>query len=187
MQVILKQDIPQVGRIGEIIKVKDGYARNFLIPRSMAVAANTKNVKLFEHNKRIIELQKKKVQKESEGLVGKLKSVSLKIERRVNESGKLFGSLTSSEIAAELAKINHTFDRRDIELEAVRTAGDYAVKLRLPGDVYATINLTVVGIEDKADKKAAKGKKSAKSKKSEDEVENTADTEEAVATTEASE
>ena len=159
MQVILKKDITQIGRMGEIVKVKSGYARNFLIPRSLAAAANEKNVRNLEHLKRIVESNKKKVQKESEKLAEGFKKFSIKLERRVNEGGKLFGSITTAEIASELEKKEIKVDRRDIELENIKTPGTYELKVRLPGDVYASVKLVIDGIEDKSEtKKAAKTK-----------------------------
>lgn len=170
MQVILKKDIPQVGRIGELVKVRDGYARNFLIPRALAVPANPGNVRQFEHHKRMIDFHKKQIQKESQKAAEELKGFELKIERRVNEGGKLFGSLSLQEIVIEFEKKNLKLDRRDIEIETVKAEGTYPVKVRLPGDVFATVSLIVKGVVDaKEAKKAAKGsKKSAKGKKSEE-------------------
>lgn len=167
MQVILKKDIPQIGRIGELVKVRDGYARNFLIPRSLAVAANPENIRGFEHQKRIVEFHKKKVRKESEQAASGLKTLKVMIERRVNEAGKLFGSLSTSDVAAELDKQNFKVDRRDIEMEAIKTAGEYTLKIRLPGDVFAEISLTVKGIKEavKGEGKTAKAGKKKSSKK----------------------
>jgi large subunit ribosomal protein L9 len=159
MQVILKKDITEIGRMGEIVKVKSGYARNFLIPRSLAASANEKNVRNLEHLKRIVESNKKKVQKESEKLADGFKKYSIKLERRVNEAGKLFGSITTAEIVSELEKKEIKVDRRDVELENIKTPGTYELKVRLPGDVYASIKLVIDGIEEKSEtKKSAKTK-----------------------------
>lgn len=158
MQVILKSDIPNLGRIGELAKVRPGYARNFLIPRGMAIAANPSNVAEFEHHKKLVELHKKKVQKESEAAAQKISEMKVSIQRRVNAQGKLFGQLNPAEIAQELSKKNLKLDRRDIEIDTIRNEGTYEVKVRLPGDVYATISLEVKGLKDTKEAKTA-GKK----------------------------
>ena len=106
MQVILKKDISTLGRIGEVVKVRPGYARNYLLPRSLAVAADPGNVKGLEHQKQLVELHKKKVQKESEAFAETLKDVTVKIKKTVNEAGKMFGSITASDVLKELKKAN---------------------------------------------------------------------------------
>lgn len=174
MQVILKKDVPNVGRMGELVKVKTGYARNFLIPRSMAVAANPSNVEVLEHHRRLIEIHKKAVKKESEALAEKMKSVKISLIRKFNEAGKMFGSLTNAELAQELVKLGYTVDRRDIEFEGVKSAGDYNVRVRLPGDVYCEVQLTVKAEVEKAAKPAkgaAKKPRTSKKAKSEEATE----------------
>ncbi len=179
MQVILKKDIPQIGRIGELVKVREGYARNFLIPRNLAVAASASNVRQMDHQKRLVDLHKKKIQKESEKVAAKIKGTEVTIQRRVNESGKLFGTLTAAEIITELQAKEIVVDRRDIEVETIKAEGTYAIKVRLPGDVFTDVSLIVKGIQDaKETKKAAKGPKKPKAaaskKKDEEATEETA-------------
>ena len=162
MQVILKKDIPQIGRIGEVVKVRDGYARNFLIPRSLAVAAHPSNIGALEHQKRLVEVHKKAVQKQSEELSAQHKGITIAFQRRFNESGKMFGTLTGAEVAQELAGRGLQVDRRDVEVDAVKAAGDYEARVRLPGDVILTVKIKLEAIEDKSAKKAkapAKGRK----------------------------
>ncbi len=182
MQVILKKDIPQLGRIGELVKVKEGYARNFLIPRAFAVAASSSNVKALEHNQRIVESLKKKVQKESQTYADKIRGTKIEIERRFNEAGKLFGALSAADVVEELKKKDVSVDRRDIELETIKEAGTYEIKVRLPGDVYTEIKLVLTAIEEKAakgeKKTRAKSKTAAKPRKKNTE-ENSASEEEA--------
>jgi large subunit ribosomal protein L9 len=184
MQVILKKDIPQLGRIGELVKVKDGYARNFLIPRSLAMAASTGNLEELEHQKKLVDLHKRKVQKESEGVASTLKSVSITITRKFNDSGKMFGSIAASDVVEALAAKGHTFDRRDIEVEAIKAAGNHSVKVRLPGDVFTTIQLKVeaqvekaAGAEGKKTKTRSTTKKAKVSKKETESAEATDSTE----------
>lgn len=173
MQVILKKDIPELGRIGETVKVRDGYARNYLIPRSLAVAASTSNLRYLEHQKRLVGEQKKKAQKESEALVGQWSSTVVKLERRFNDSGKMFGTVSTSDITEELKKHKIEVDRRNIEIETVKAAGTYDVRVRLPGDVYLTIKLEVIAREEKAPKekkaRTTKSKKTAATSKASEE------------------
>ncbi|MDB5037342.1 MAG: ribosomal protein [Bacteriovoracaceae bacterium] len=165
MQVILKKDIPQLGRIGELIKVREGYARNFLIPRAYAVAANASNLKGLEHQKLLVEAHKKKVQKESQVVAEKINGTKISIERRFNESGKMFGTLTAADIVIELKKKNHVVDRRDVEFDAIKAPGTYEIKVRLPGDVYASVSLALEAIKEKAAKEEGKKAKTAKAPK----------------------
>lgn len=177
MQVILKKDVTNVGRMGELVKVRTGYARNFLIPRSMAVAANPANVEVLEHHKRLIEIQKKAVRKESEALVEKMKSVKITLTRKFNEAGKMFGSLTNAELAQEIEKAGFTVDRRDIEFEGVKNAGDYTLRVRLPGDVFCNIALVIKAEAEKA-AKPAKSAAAKKPRKTSKKTEETSDAEE---------
>jgi len=160
MEVILKQDVANLGRIGDLVKVKPGYARNFLLPRHLALVASTAQKASFEHQKRLVEAHKKKVQKASQEKLKEFEGIKLSAERRVNEAGKMFGSVTSQDVLEMLIVKGHTsFQRNDIEMESVRAPGTYALKLRLPGDVFAEIKLDVKGVEDPAEKKAKKSAK----------------------------
>lgn len=160
MEVILKQDVANLGRIGDLVKVKPGYARNFLLPRHLALVASTAQKASFEHQKRLVEAHKKKVQKASQEKVKEFDGIKLTAERRVNESGKMFGSVSTQDVLEMLIAKGHTsFQRSDIEMENVRAPGTFILKLRLPGDVFAEINLDVKGIEDPAEKKAKKSAK----------------------------
>ncbi len=164
MEVILKQDVAKLGRIGELVKVKNGYARNYLLPRDLAVVASTSQKAAFEHQKRLIEAHKKKVQKASEEKAKDFDGLRLSVERRMNEAGKMFGSVSTQDVSELLKEKGHDFSRTDIELETIKTPGTYTVKLRLPGDVFADIKLEVKGIEE-AEKKAAKKTTKAKAAK----------------------
>lgn len=159
MQVILRKDVPQLGRIGEVVSVPPGYARNFLFPRNLAVSSAKGNVRGLEHAKRLMEFQKMLAQKESAEVAKKLEKMKLTLTRRFNESGKLFGSISGSDFTEELKTKGYIFDRRDFEFEEMKVAGDYKLKVRLPGDVYAEISVTLEALEEpKAEDKKAKGK-----------------------------
>lgn len=166
MEVILKKDLPDLGRIGDVVRVREGYARNFLIPRSLAVVASSANKKYLSHQKRLVEDHKKKVRKDSEARLGDLKGVSIKIEKRFNESGKMFGAVSAADIATELKKINIEVDRRSVNVESLKDAGTHQVEVRLPGDVLWTLK---VEIEAKVEKAAKEPKKArSKSKKTDE-------------------
>jgi large subunit ribosomal protein L9 len=182
MEVILKQDVSNLGRIGDLVRVKPGYARNFLLPRELAVIASTAQKASFEHQKRLIEAHKKKVQKNSQEKAKDFEGVRLTIERRVNESGKMFGSVTANDVSDLLKEKSYNFEKSDIELEAIRAAGNYTVKLRLPGDVFAEVTLEVKGVveAEKRAKKTATKKSAAKTQLEAGAVEE-ADASEAVA------
>src|SRR3954464_15109364 len=102
MEVILKEDIPNVGKMGEVVRVRDGYARNYLLPRGLVLVANKKNLKVYEHQKRVVDSQKDRVQQHAQGLVDKLSGVALVIPARVGEEGRLFGSVTNIDIEKAL-------------------------------------------------------------------------------------
>jgi large subunit ribosomal protein L9 len=162
MEVILKRDVPNVGRIGEIVRVKNGYARNFLLPRSLAVVADKGNVRSLEHHKRLIEKEKAKVKAESEEKATQVKEVKLGLKKRFNEANKMFGSVTATELVDLLKTKGYTFDRRDIEIPDIAAEGTYEVKVRLPGDVYSTVELKIDAIKEKKTKKKAAAKKTKK-------------------------
>lgn len=161
MEVILKRDVPNVGRIGEIVRVKNGFARNYLLPRSLAVVADAGNVKSLEHHKRVIEREKVKVKEESEAKAGDVEKLKITIKKRFNDQDKMFGSVTPLEVTEELKKKGHSFDKRDVEIPEIETAGTYKVKVRLPGDVFTELELKVEAIKEKKAKKKAATKKAA--------------------------
>lgn len=171
MEVILKKDVPNVGRMGEIVDVRPGFARNFLLPRSLAILASKSNKRMLEHQRRLVESQKKKVRAESEERAKEISKIKITISRRFNEQDKMFGSINPQEIVEAIKEHGYEFDRRDIELGEIREAGTYEVRVRLPGDVYTQIQLKVEAIKEetkkaKKAKSAKKATKSAKAKKS---------------------
>lgn len=159
MQVILKTDIPSVGRIGEICDVKAGFARNYLIPKGFAVSASTGSLKSLEHQKRLVEVHKQAIKKESDTQAEKIKGTAIKVKRRVNSSGVMYGSVLPQDVSKELKKANFDIDRRDVDMEPISEAGEFEIKVRLPGDVFSTIQLTVEAqVEKETTKKKAKPK-----------------------------
>ena len=158
MEVILKRDVPNVGRVGELVRVKPGYARNFLLPRSYAIIADKGSKKGLEQHNRMIAKAKSRLKEESEARAEEIKKLSVQLEKRFNEHGKMFGSITTGEIADLLKAQGHEVDRRDVELPEIKDGGKYEVKLRLPGDVYSTITLELKAVVEK-ENRAPKVKK----------------------------
>jgi large subunit ribosomal protein L9 len=145
MKVILTQNVESLGKAGETIKVADGYARNFLIPKGLAAEANTRNLKVFEHEKRRILQQAEKMQKQAEDIAAKLNGVTCKIARRVGEQEKLFGSVGVKDIEESLIAQGFTIDRRDILLdEPIKATGEFPVRIKLSAGVSAEIKVIVV-------------------------------------------
>ncbi len=149
MEVVLKEDIFNLGKMGDVVRVKDGYARNYLMPRGLVLMANKKNLKSLEHEKRVIAAKRERVLSTAQSLSDKLSAVSLKISARVGEEGKLFGSVTNIHIEKALSEIGHSIERRKIHLtQPIKNVGDYQVPIRLANDVTANIKVTVVSEEE---------------------------------------
>jgi large subunit ribosomal protein L9 len=145
MEVILKEDIVNLGKIGEIVRVRDGYARNYLLPRGLVLEANKKNLKTFEHHKKIVGDQKQKIVRQAQSVGDQLNGVSLVIPMKVGEEGKLFGSVTNIHIEKALKAKGLNVDRRKIQLaEPIKSAGDYDVPVRLSGDITVPLKVSVV-------------------------------------------
>lgn len=145
MEIILRQDYQGLGKTGDVVKVKDGYARNFLIPKGIAYVASKENKKRLENE---LKLKSWKVEKEklaAEELAKKLANVSCTIPVQVGEEDKLFGSVTSQNIAEALAAQGIEVDRRKIQLEEpIKSLGIYSVPIKLHPEVEATVKVWVV-------------------------------------------
>lgn len=145
MQVILRENVENLGRIGDVVKVSDGYARNFLLPRRLVEIADEANVKTIEHHKKALEKKRSAQKAVSVELAKKLGDFTCNLSRKVGEGDKLFGSVTSHDVSESLKKAGFTVDRRYIELEApIKTLGVHPVKINLESDVSATIKVWVV-------------------------------------------
>jgi len=145
MEVILKEDIATLGKIGEVVRVRDGYARNYLLPRGLVLVANKKNLKTFEHQKKIVADQKQKITRHAQVVGDQLAGVSLVIPMKVGEEGKLFGSVTTIQIEKALKAKGLNVDRRKIHLEApIKSVGDYEVPIRLSADLTVSMKVSVV-------------------------------------------
>jgi large subunit ribosomal protein L9 len=144
MKVILKEDVNNLGVMGMVVEVKDGYGRNFLIPRDLAVEANPKNIRHFEHQKKMIDTKVKKVRKTAEDFAEQLSQMTLSIEARAGEEDKLFGSVTTKDIAEAIAQKGVEVDRRKIQLdEPIKRLGSYEVPIKVHQDVIANVTVEV--------------------------------------------
>jgi large subunit ribosomal protein L9 len=145
MEVILKEDIADVGKIGEVVRVRDGYARNYLLPRGLVMIANKKNLKSFEHQKKIVADQKQKIMRQAQAVGEQLNGVAVSITMRAGEEGKLFGSVTNIHIEKALKAKGLNVDRRKIHLnEPIKTLGDFDVSVRLTAELTVPIKVSVV-------------------------------------------
>jgi large subunit ribosomal protein L9 len=145
MKVILRQNHENLGTIGEVVEVKDGYARNFLIPRQLAYRATPGAMRAIETEKKRYEAQQAKVESDARTQAEKLESVSITIPMKVGEEDRLFGSVTSQMIADELGRQGHEVDRRNIQLEdPIKRLGMYDVPVKLHSNVTANLKVFVV-------------------------------------------
>lgn len=144
MKVILSQDVRSLGKVGDLVKVADGYARNYLIPRKMAMVATEHRVKEFKHLQGIAEAKKKKAQAAAKKVADKLEGYTLTIKAQAGEKDKLFGSVTTNDIATAMAKTGFNFERRDIVLEEpIKVLGQYRVKVKIASGVETEVKVNV--------------------------------------------
>jgi large subunit ribosomal protein L9 len=145
MEVILREDIASLGKAGKLVKVKEGYARNFLLPQKKAVAADAKNVRMLEHQKRVAEARQKKLRKTAEESAAKLAVLSVTIEREAGEEDKLFGSVTAKDIADALRREGAVVDKRTINVkEPIKQIGVFDIEIKLHPEVVGTVKVWVV-------------------------------------------
>lgn len=144
LEVILRDDVPHLGKIGQVVRVKPGFARNYLFPRGLAVEANRKNLRLLEHQKRIIAAKAERERKRAEGTAAKLDGLRLAVKARAGEEGRLFGSITNIDVERLLAENGFPVDRRRIDLdEPLKQLGTYSIVVHVGRDVRATIQITI--------------------------------------------
>lgn len=155
MKVILREDVEGVGNIGDVLEVSPGYARNYLLPRSKAVEANSRNLKAVEHAKRVIGEKAKKEKAVVEEYAKKVSAAAVTIPVRVGKDDKLFGSVTTKDIAEALAAQGIEVDRRKIHLDhPIKELGTVAVPIKLHSQVTTVVNVTVVKAEAPAEAEA---------------------------------
>jgi large subunit ribosomal protein L9 len=145
MEVILREHVDNLGKRGEVVKVADGYARNYLLPRKLALVATDGNKKQIEREREKFEAKESEERKVAEGMAGRMGSLEIEIARKVGENDVLFGSVTTSDIAAALGAKGFEVDRRKLQLhEPIKKLGDFDVPLKLHRDVTATVKVRVV-------------------------------------------
>jgi large subunit ribosomal protein L9 len=145
MKVILQETMDGVGHLGDLIDVRDGFARNFLLPRKKAVLANSRSIKAFEHVKRVAAEKAKKEKLEIEVHAKNVSAVTLTIEAQVGKDDKMFGSVTSKDLAEALAAQGFTIDRRKIQLaQPIKELGTVTVPIKMPREVTATVTVRVI-------------------------------------------
>ena len=146
MRVILREDMDNLGAAGEVVTVRDGYGRNYLLPRGLAAKATEKDVAKLEHERRVIAIRAAKTAKELAGQVDKLSQVSVSLARATGEGDKLYGSVTNRDIADQLKRAGVEIDHRMIQLDqAIKALGKYEAPVRLSAGVVATLKFWVVG------------------------------------------
>ncbi|MCC6140276.1 MAG: 50S ribosomal protein L9 [Nitrospira sp.] len=145
MKVILQETMDGVGHLGDLLDVRDGFARNFLLPRKKAVLADSRSIKAFEHVKRVAAEKAKKEKLEIEAHAKKVSAVTVTIEAQVGKDDKMFGSVTSKDLAEALAAQGFTIDRRKIQLaQPIKELGTVTVPIKMPREVTATVTVRVV-------------------------------------------
>lgn len=145
MKVILKQDIKALGKQGEVKEVADGYARNFLIPKGLAVEASPANMKILADQKASAVKRELENEAEAKELAGKLNGLVINFTAKAGEGGRLFGSITAKDVADEIQKIiKFELDKRKLEIDdTIKTIGDHSVKVHLYKGIVATITIKV--------------------------------------------
>ena len=145
MDVILREHVDHLGNRGEIVKVADGYARNYLLPRKLALLATDGNKKQVEREREKFETKEAEEKKVAEGLAARVNAMEISIARKVGENEVLFGSVTTGDIAAALSAKGFDVDRRKLQLkDPIKKLGDFEIPIKLQRDVTATIKLKVV-------------------------------------------
>jgi len=145
MKVILKQNVESLGKAGDLVKVADGYARNFLVPKGLAAEANSRNLKVFEHEKKRILQHAEKIQKQAEEAAARLSAVTCTIARRIGEQEKLFGSVGAKDIEEALVAQGIEIDKKSVLLdEPIKALGEFPVRIKLSAGVTGEIKVVVV-------------------------------------------
>ncbi|MDX2494640.1 MAG: 50S ribosomal protein L9 [Desulfuromusa sp.] len=147
--IILRENIDGLGIIGDVVSVKAGYARNFLIPKGLASASNERNVKELDHQKRQLAHKLEKVTKDAEGVKVRVEKVTCEFTQRASEEGKLFGSVTSMDLETKLQDAGVDIDRKRIQLgEPIKSLGEHTVPVKLDAGVVAELKVIVKAEEE---------------------------------------
>jgi large subunit ribosomal protein L9 len=145
IQVILQQDVDKLGKSGELVRVRPGFARNFLLPRQLAVPATSAAVKRIEHEKQVALAKAEKAKKEAREIAAKVDALTIKLSLKAGEDGKLFGSVGTKDLEHAIAAQGLKIDRKTIKLaEPIKQLGSYEIPVKLVSDVGATLKVEVV-------------------------------------------
>ncbi|QQR79458.1 MAG: 50S ribosomal protein L9 [Deltaproteobacteria bacterium] len=145
MEVILREDVPKLGKVGDVKKVSDGFARNYLIPQKKAMVADKGSLKRLEQEQKVIEARRAKAKQEAEALGQKISSITLTVEKQAGEEDKIFGTVSSREVADLLDKQGIKVDKRTILIkDAIRKLGEYSVEIHLHSEVVASLKLVLI-------------------------------------------
>ena len=144
MLVILRENVENLGRIGDVVTVSDGYARNFLLPRALVAAANPKNVAAIEHQKKLLEKKRLAQRATSEEVAKRMEGFQVTLKRKVGENDKLFGSVTTGDIAEALKAAGHAVEKRWVRLEhPIKALGVHSVTVQIEPEISATIKVWI--------------------------------------------
>ena len=144
LEVILRDDVANLGKIGDVVRVKPGYARNFLLPRGLAVEANRKNLRMLEHQKRLIAAKAQREHKAAEATAARLDGLKLTVRAKAGEEGRLFGSVTNLDVERLLAEKGFSVDRRRIRLDdPIKQLGTFPIVVQVGRAVRVTIEVNV--------------------------------------------
>jgi len=145
MEVILREDVPNLGAMGEVVKVKPGYGRNYLLPRGLAIVANRRNLAELDHQKRLVADKRERERKAARGIADKIDGLVVEVKVRAGEEDRLYGSVTNLDIEKLLRERSFSVDRRRIDLaEPIKRLGTYRIPIGIVHDVKATITLKVL-------------------------------------------
>ena len=144
MDVLFKEDVDNLGHRGQVVKVRAGYGRNYLLPQGLAIEASTGNRRMIEEQQRVLAKREQREKSSAQGEASKLDGLELRFERRVGEHGILYGSVTALDVAEELKRLGHNVERRRISLrDHIKEVGDYDVTIKLHRDVAPVIKVKV--------------------------------------------
>lgn len=148
VHVILARDVPNLGRVGDLVQVRPGYARNFLVPQGLALPASPKRVAEFAHKQRLVEHQRQKLRTQSEARAQELAKAQVTLTAKVGEQGKLFGSITSRDVARALESEGFQVHHRDLKMEPIKSIGLHVVDVRLEADVTTQVKVVVAAEQE---------------------------------------
>jgi large subunit ribosomal protein L9 len=144
VQIVLREDVQNLGKTGDLVKVRSGYARNYLLPRQLAAAATEGNISRIEHERKAALARMAKLKQESEGIASALSALTVEIARPTGEGGRLFGAVTSRDVADALKLKGYTVDRKKLQMpDALKQVGEYEVSAKLGASVTAKLKLVV--------------------------------------------